>query len=195
MSCRSTGAPVVTTDALSNSSRLVASLVASAPAPSSSIEALPTRRVTSWAWVSSGKNDRRARRISPSLSRSRKSTNSGLSRLRSSGGMALMRSRVATASAWRAARPSSLGSSVVARRRAPPATLWVTSPLSLATRASLKSMTSTGVMTVSTDSFARSCSATSSNFPRFSSVKSSSMVWPSSMVTRVSMAWPPKRSW
>ena len=106
-----------------------------------------------------------------------------------------MRSRVATASAWRAARPSSVGSAVVARSRAWPATLWVTSPLSLDTSASLNSMTSTGVIAVSMLSLARSCSATSVNCWRFSSVNSSSMVWPSSIVTSVSMAWPPKRSW
>ncbi len=51
--------------------------------PSSSSEALPTRRVIIWAWFSSGKNGRSDLRISSRLSNSRNWIHSGLSKLRS----------------------------------------------------------------------------------------------------------------
>ena len=67
--------------------------------PSSSSEALPTRRVTIWAWVSSGKNGRSDLRISPRLSNSRKRTQSGFSNVRWSSGTSLRRCSVVAASA------------------------------------------------------------------------------------------------
>ena len=63
------------------------------------------------AWLSSLKNVRSEARMSPWLSCSRKSIQSGLSNVRCSAGTALARCRVASESAWRALYASEPGSS------------------------------------------------------------------------------------
>ena len=169
----------------------------SAAAPSSSSEALPSRRLISCAWRSSGKNGRSDLRISFWLSNSRNWIHSGLSNVRSPC-TALMRLSVVTESSSRMAAEAGSGSLARAPSSARPAGLSVTS-----TRASggpvtmfwVNSRAVSGLMTLMTPSVARRSSSTCCMCSMFAGVNRSTTVCPSSIVNRDSIACPPNRSW
>ncbi len=68
-------------------------------------------------------------------------------------------------------------------------------PVGLCTRPSLNSSTVRGLMTPRTPWPLRISSSVARHLAWFSGVNSSLTVWPLSIVTRVSIAWPPKRFW
>ena len=97
-------------------------------APSSSSEALPTRRVMIWAWLSSGKNGpQRLADLAPVVEQQELDP-LGVLEACARPGTASMRSSVVTASSRRSAWAAGSGSRSRAPSSAWPATLWVTSP-------------------------------------------------------------------
>ena len=180
--------------ALANGSAWAMASTRSAAAPSTSSDSLPLSRVIIWACASSGKNGRSDLRISPRLSNSRNSIHSGFSNV-CSPWTALMRLSVVSESSRRIAWAAGSGSRSRAPSRACPATLWVTSPVGLDTRFWVNSRAVSGLTTPNTPSVWRRSSSTCWRWAMFSGVNRSVTVWPSSIVNRVTMAWPPKRSW
>ena len=150
MSSRRIGAPVAVTVAFGNESSFIRSIAATASTPSSSIDRLPGRRTTIEAWLGSLRNVSCDRRIAPVLSNSRKSIQSGLSIVRSSGGISPARSRVRTESSCRAVASSLPGSAAASARRViVPAIPRVGSPPGVSpwTSVSVYSSTVSGVIT------------------------------------------------
>ena len=187
---------MVTVVAFSNGSACTMSMTCSAAVPSSSSDALPSRRVMSWAWLSSGKNGRSDLRISPWLSNSRNRIHSGLSNVRSPG-TALMRSSVVIESSSRMAWDAGSGSRLAGAEQGQPGrALRSTSPgVGRVTMFCVNSRAVSGLMTVITPSVARASSSTWRMCSMLAGVNRSTTVCPSSIVNRLTIAWPPNRSW
>jgi len=190
-----------------------ASLTAMAPAPSSSMSALPVRRTIIWAWSLSKNEDRSGLRMLPSLSRSKMSTQSGLSSVRWSAVESRngsRRSAVLPKSSSRALAPAEPGSSAFCASVSAVLAIDWSGLKALASvgssgvrdkRLALYSRVSSGVRTASTCGFfsisALACWITN----WFSGVASpvtgtlSPPAAPSSIVKSTIMIWPPNSFW
>ncbi len=101
-----------------------------------------------------------------------------------------------TASSLRAACPAGVGSRAVSARRILPARLWVGSPVGLVTSVVVELQRGQRAHHVDDVLAAAELGfSTAFHCAMFSGVKSSLTVWPLSMVTSVTMAWPPNSFW